>query len=368
MISAVVVVYGLSPELAALVESLKPHDIELIAVVNPAPEPAPDLDDDFDIVINNEVNVGFGQAVNQGALAASGTYLLILNSDVEMPSEWVDELLGPFEDPAVGAVAPVLVDPDGTVQELGSFVGSQGETVAFGRGIANALADDFFERPLDYASAACLIVRRDSFHQVGGFHPVYGIGYFEDVELAFALREQGLRTQLVPSVRVLHHREASFGNLAANELMDKNRSIFVERWRETLDGRPALTDFEKRPYRLVHARDWHIAERLLVVATDPSGQVEQINQLHEAEPQIAITLASHSNPKGLSNAVRCVLSDGFSNWSEAYSFWATMTVYSDDADPNVLALVETTQDPQHSSEVIDEDSLVEIVARLTGRG
>src|SRR5438270_534247 len=59
---------------------------------------------------------GFVHAVNAGIRATSGTVVELLNDDTEVQPGWADAALRPFADPAMGAVAPlVLTWPGGKV-------------------------------------------------------------------------------------------------------------------------------------------------------------------------------------------------------------------------------------------------------------
>ena len=97
-------------------------------------------------------------------------------------------------DATAGAVVPMLLNPDGTIQEAGSVIDSVGWPLAFGRGESADAFAHRFRREVDYGSAACVLIRRHDFAEAGGFEPAYGIGYFEDVDLSFKLKERGLRT------------------------------------------------------------------------------------------------------------------------------------------------------------------------------
>jgi glycosyltransferase involved in cell wall biosynthesis len=144
-------------------------------------------------------------------------------------------------------------------------IDSVGWPLAFGRGeSANTLAHRF-RREIDYGSAACVLVRRDEFAEVGGFDPAYGIGYFEDVDLSFKLKERGLRTIYEPRSRVVHHLHGSGTSQRAQQRMIANRALFYRRWSERLARRPKLVELPTNPARLVAARDAEVVDRILVL-------------------------------------------------------------------------------------------------------
>lgn len=312
-VSVVVVAYGRPDLLARTIASYRATvtatSSELVVVDNPTPDgptPLPELPEGAR-VIRNRRNVGFGAAVNQAALVATGRVLVLLNPDVELGVGWLEPLLAHLDaDPDVVAVAPRLVDPDGTTQELGSVVGPAGETLALGRGPAAELADDRVTRPVDYVSAACLLVSTDAFLAEGGFDAAFGAGYFEDVDLLYRFARRGWRTEVVPSVPVLHHHHGTSSATAAAEMMDERRQGFVHRWRTELHDRPSLTDVTSRPHRLRSAREVRRPDRLLVLAQDLPLLAAVGRGLAEHRPELAVTVVSQAPPGALGDRVELV--------------------------------------------------------------
>jgi GT2 family glycosyltransferase len=308
LVSVVMVTYGNWPlarrALEALHENTDPV-YELIVFDSASPDETPaKLSEEIDgaSLILSEANAGFGPGSNSGAEQARGRYLCFLNPDALVQPGWLDPLVETLEsEEAVGSVVPMLLNPDGTIQEAGSVVDSVGWTQALGSG---ARADSFehrFKREVDYGSAACLLIERETFAEIGGFDPAYGVGYFEDVDLAFKLKERGLRTMYEPRSRVVHELHGSGGSLQARRQMEGNRTIFFERWSERLGRRPNLIELPAKPRRLVAARDAEIADRILVIddrvphhdrgSGDPR-MAKMLHELVELWPEARITLAA----------------------------------------------------------------------------
>lgn len=55
-----------------------------------------------------------------------------------------------------------------------------------------------FSRKVDYISAACVMFPRQLYSAVGGFDSAYGLGYYEDTDLAMQVREKGLEVVFQP--------------------------------------------------------------------------------------------------------------------------------------------------------------------------
>ena len=271
LVSVVMVTYGaldLALEsIATLGEHTEPA-FELVIVDNASPDGTGErLAREIKgarIILNKE-NVGFGRAANQGAQAARGPLVCHLNSDAMVRPGWLPPLVETLEDPSVGAVVPLILNRDGTVQEAGSVIDSVGWTYALRTGGDARALDQRFRREIDYGSAACMLVRASDFASVGGFNPIYGAGYYEDADLCFQLRARGLRTIFEPRSQVIHVRFGSSSPERARELVQQNRLLFIDRWRERLVHRQGLSNVPGMPHRLVAARDAEAPSRVLVI-------------------------------------------------------------------------------------------------------
>lgn len=188
--------------------------------------------------VANPTNLGFTEACNQGAQAATAPYLVFLNNDTLPRPGWLEALTAGAEQlPAVGAVGAKLIYPDGRLQEAGGVVLADGTTRNFGRG--EDPGAPIYNRPceVDYCSGACLLVRADAFHQLGGFDQRYSPAYYEETDLCFRLRERGYRVIYSPRAEVVHVGSATAGtdiSKGYRRYLSLNRAKFVERWGEAL--------------------------------------------------------------------------------------------------------------------------------------
>ena len=159
-VSVVMVLYGgaglARRALQALAENTE-EPYELVLVDNASPEDV--LGELGELaasatVIRNDVNRGFGRASNQGAEAARGELLCLLNSDAIVEPGWLDPLVERLSEPGVGAVVPMLLNENGTVQEAASVVDSIGYAHAVGGGLSPDAVEVRFRREVDFGSAA----------------------------------------------------------------------------------------------------------------------------------------------------------------------------------------------------------------------
>ena len=253
--------------ISALAENTEPC-FELILVDNASPDDTLARVEEHvsgATVLRNEANRGFGGASNQGAGQARGRYLCLLNSDALVEPGWLEPLVEALDAPGVGAVVPLYLNDDGSVQEAGSVVDSIGHAHAVGAG---GDPNDFayrFPREVDYGSAACMFVRAGLFQELGGFDEAYSPGYFEDTDLCFRLHERGLRTIFEPRSHVVHIRHGSRTSESARQLMESHRDLFVERWGERLARRPRVIEAAQKPHQMLAARDAEALDRFLVI-------------------------------------------------------------------------------------------------------
>lgn len=273
-----------------------PH--EIIVVDNASPDgTVSQIRERFPDVrlLTNDTNAGFGAANNQAARIAQGEVLALVNSDAVVPAGWVGPLLAALDRPGVGAVVPALVNEDGTMQIAGALVAPDGSVLALGNGDH---VDDpawRFPRATDFGAAACMLLRRDTFLQAGGFLDAYNPAYFEDVDLCLTLLEQGLRTVYVPDVRVPHGGFGSGGEAAATTLFERNRPVFVARWGDRLAATHPPSLWPPDPATTLAARDALATGRALVICDaipSPEGELgAAVGEVQDELPWARITVA-----------------------------------------------------------------------------
>jgi O-antigen biosynthesis protein len=245
-------------------------------------------------VLRNAVNLGFGPAVNLAALRARAPRLLLLNTDALVHPGWLPPLRAVLDgEPDVAAVSPRLLHLDGSLQEAGSIVWGDAEVWAYGATQPAERPEYRFRRDVDYASAACVLLRRSAFVDAGGFDPAYAPAYFEDVDLCLSLWEGGLRTVCQPASTVTHAGGASTGAGWRAELLERNRARFAARWRRLLAERPPAPPHWE-PGDVIPGRDLRCADRVLVAgdlvpdARDPR-LASLLRGLVELWPQARVT-------------------------------------------------------------------------------
>lgn len=99
-------------------------------------------------IIRNPENIGYVQAVNRGAEASSGDYLLLLNNDTQLTAGSIETAIEDLKtDPSIGGVGARLILPSGTLQEAGSIIWSDGSALGYCRGRHIEHYEAMFMRP-----------------------------------------------------------------------------------------------------------------------------------------------------------------------------------------------------------------------------
>jgi len=165
-------------------------------------------------VIRNHNNLGYGKANNQGSKIARGKYLLFLNSDTRVGTNFLQDIINAFEQ-------------DKNLAALGAAGGYLQDGVNFVHETRNN------SETWNYLVGWCLAIRKDVFNKTGGFDEQYEYAFCEDTDLSFKLRHDGYKIKLLEELKITH-----FGSKTVFKQKDfdpyvetmKNRQKFRNKW------------------------------------------------------------------------------------------------------------------------------------------
>lgn len=162
-------------------------------------------------VVTNDRNRGFPTAVNQGILATRGEFTCVLNNDTEVTAGWIEALLNTLEVPRTAMVGPrsnriagFQRIPDGPAAD---------DPAAHQWAAEWTLGREGLTWPIGRLIGFCLLLRRNTLEQLGGFDEGFGIGNYEDDELGNRILARGNDLRVADAAVVIHHGSATFAEL-----------------------------------------------------------------------------------------------------------------------------------------------------------
>ncbi len=163
-------------------------------------------------ILDLKQNYGFARGYNEAIKQIDADYFVILNSDVEVTSGWLESPIRLMEaESKIAAVQPkILSYREKTHFEYagaaGGFIDRFGYPFCRGRIFNEVEADTGqYDNSIDifWATGACMFVRASLFHQVGGFDADFW-AHMEEIDLCWRLKNQGYRIIFTPESKVYH--------------------------------------------------------------------------------------------------------------------------------------------------------------------
>jgi N-acetylglucosaminyl-diphospho-decaprenol L-rhamnosyltransferase len=156
-------------------------------------------------LVENQANVGFARANNQGIRLSRGRYVLLLNSDTIVLPHALKEMVR-FADacPDAGIVGCKLLNGDGSLQESwASFPTFWSEVLGRNFRARRLVGKMLLTYEVDWVGGACLLARRAAIDEVGLLDESYFM-YSEETDWCFRMTQQGWKVYYLPDVEVVH--------------------------------------------------------------------------------------------------------------------------------------------------------------------
>ena len=187
-------------------------------------------------------------AINNFAVAHTDAPVVgLLNNDLEViHGDWLDEMVGQALRPNIGCVGAKLYYPNDRIQHAGVILGIGGVAAhawqSHPRGSAGQSHRNLLQQNLSAVTAACLLIRREIYEEVGGLEAESLKIAFNDVDFCLKVRAAGYRNLWTPYAELYHHESASRGAEDTLEKRDRFRSEvdhMTEKWGDALLNDPA---------------------------------------------------------------------------------------------------------------------------------
>ena len=180
-------------------------------------------------IVTWEGEFNYSAINNFGVRHARGDYLLLLNNDVEIINgDWLTEMLSHCQRKEVGIVGAKLYYPDNTIQHAGIIIGIGGVAgsvfVGLPRAFSGYLHKASIQLDLSAVTAACMLVKRSVFEQVGGLEEKLKVAFI-DVDFCLRVREKGYLVVYDPYAELYHYESKTRG---AEDTKEKIRRFQTE--------------------------------------------------------------------------------------------------------------------------------------------
>ena len=210
LVSIVVLNYNAGKLLLNCIESIKKssyQNIEILVVDNISSDNSqieckkkfPDIK-----LIQNDENLGYCGGNNEGIKKAEGEFIIILNPDTIVETNWIDELLKAQKEFGDGLYQPKILslNEEDTIQSTGNMLH------VFGFGFARDKGNKVSERKeeiekVGYASGTCLFTTRKVLDKIGLLDEFLFL-YHDDLDLGWRGAQIGINSFYVPKSKIYH--------------------------------------------------------------------------------------------------------------------------------------------------------------------
>ena len=273
-VSAVIPFYGEPEPVLAIIDTLRaqkgidPSDVEIVVSDDVSPVPFPEVEGVT--VVRRAVNGGFGKAVNSGVAAATGEWVFILNSDLELDDTFISRMLAATEAHGQVLASPQVIGHDGQQQWVARKFPTAGHiawewftplarfkpTNWWHRGVGHDVeaCTGTSDAKVDWVVGACMVVPRAVFNRLGGMDERFYMNS-EEVDFQRRLAEIGVPRILVPEVTVTHEGGASSPSARRRQWLTTARFIYAEKWgfEKNLHRALTLTSYANYGFNLMRS-------------------------------------------------------------------------------------------------------------------
>ncbi len=162
-------------------------------------------------------NLGFAAGNNLGIRAARGEFIATLNNDTELEPNYLECLVAPMSDPAVGACAALMLQFDRRDRIDSAGIRLDRAGFAWNRYAGQPVGHLGAERQVWGACAGAALYRLELLDEIGLFDEDY-FAFYEDVDLAWRVQRAGWKCALAADARVYHIHGGSFRHGSAQKL------------------------------------------------------------------------------------------------------------------------------------------------------
>lgn len=200
-------------------------------------------------VIDDPSPFNFSAINNRVARGAEGEFICLLNDDTEViTNDWLTEMVSIGSQPGVGIVGAKLYYPDNTLQHGGVILGIGGVAGHSHKYLPRS-ERGYFGRislihELSAVTAACMLVRKSVYFEIGGFDEENLTVAFNDIDFCLKVRNAGHKIIWTPFAELYHYESASRGDDQHSEKLkrfQKEVHFMIGKWEKFLANDPAYS-------------------------------------------------------------------------------------------------------------------------------
>ncbi len=177
------------------------------------------------VLIENSENIGFIRTVNKAVKLIESDFFVLLNSDVEVPKNWLSRMINPLiSDENLASVTPFS-----NAATICSFPNFLKDNDLY-KGLSLKNIDDAFSKipmlspaiKIPTAIGFCMGVSTRVVKKIGFFDEIYGKGYAEENDWCMRASKNGFSHGIVNNLFIYHKHGGSFASEEKSKLMDLN--------------------------------------------------------------------------------------------------------------------------------------------------
>ena len=215
LVSIIILNYNAGELLIECIDSIKKssfNNYEIILVDNNSKDDShtackekfPDIK-----LIENSENLGYCEGNNVGIRIAQGEFIVILNPDTIVKSNWLEELISAYEENGEGFYQPkfLATSEKSLLLSTGNMMQIFGFGYARSKGETDKKQYETFEK-INYASGTCLFTSKNVLDSIGLFDS-FLFAFHDDLELCLRGRMNNIFSFYVPKSIVYHPVEGT---------------------------------------------------------------------------------------------------------------------------------------------------------------
>lgn len=163
-------------------------------------------------IIKNAYNYGFAGGYNEALKDVKSEYYVLLNSDIEVTENWIEPVIALMDnDRSIAACQPKILSYYNKKEfeyagAAGGFIDKYGYPFCRGRLFRSLESDNGNYndvKEIFWATGACMFVRAESFHQLGGLDKDF-FAHMEEIDFCWRLKNKGYKIMYCPNSLIYH--------------------------------------------------------------------------------------------------------------------------------------------------------------------